>query len=165
MTITGGRAPFPGTILLIEDDSFVREGLASLLKSEGLDVVLAANANEALALVARKDTHPDFILSDFSLRGSIDGVECIKALRALRASKIPAIVLTGDIRSEQLETIAKDDVGVATKPIDGDVLLKLISHIYAKRAGMERARPRPCTELCKTNSSTRRAFGHQDEVR
>ena len=131
MIITGGSAPFRGTILLIEDDPFVREGLESLLKSEGLDVVLAANANEALALVARKNIYPDFILSDFNLRGSMDGVECIKALRAIRASKIPAIVLTGDIRSEQLETIAKHDVGVATKPVDGDERLQLINHIRA----------------------------------
>jgi signal transduction histidine kinase/CheY-like chemotaxis protein len=131
MTITGGGAPFQGTILLIEDDSFVREGLVSLLKSDGLDVVQAANANEALALVARKRIDPDFILSDFNLRGSMDGVECIKALRAILTSKIPAIILTGDIRSEQLETIAKHDVGVATKPVNGDELLQLISHIYA----------------------------------
>ena len=53
----------------------------------------------------------------------------VEALRLALARKVPAIVLTGDIRSQVLEAIAMHDVAVATKPLDGDALLQLINKI------------------------------------
>lgn len=120
-------ASFSGTILVVEDDSFVRAGLESLLKSEQIDTVAAANANEAIAMVARDGVRPDLILSDFNLHGSVDGIECIDAVRAALKRKIPAIVLTGEVRSRAYERIEKHDVGVALKPLNADELMKLIN--------------------------------------
>jgi signal transduction histidine kinase/CheY-like chemotaxis protein len=121
--------PFRGTILVIEDDGFVRSGLESLLGMEGLTVVSAAHGDEALALVAKEGVRPDLVLSDFNLPGPMNGVESIEALRVALAWKVPAIVLTGDIRSQAIETITKHDVAVVTKPLDGDELLQLITQI------------------------------------
>jgi PAS domain S-box-containing protein len=123
---------FRGTILVVEDDSFVRAGLESLLKSEQIDAVSAANANEALTLVAQSGIRPDLILSDFNLRGSVDGIECIDAVRAVLKRKIPAIVLTGEVRSKAYERIEKHDVGVALKPFNADELLRLINRTRAQ---------------------------------
>jgi CheY-like chemotaxis protein len=72
---------------------------------------------------------PDLVLSDFNLPGPMNGVESIEALRVALAWKVPAIVLTGDIRSQAIETITKHDVAVVTKPLDGDELLQLITQI------------------------------------
>jgi len=121
--------PFRGTILVIEDDSFVRSALESLLGLEGLTVVSAAHGDEALALVTKEGMRPDLVLSDFNLPGPMNGVESIAALRVALAWKAPAIVLTGDIRSQAIETITKHDVAVVTKPLDGDELLQLINQI------------------------------------
>jgi signal transduction histidine kinase/CheY-like chemotaxis protein len=121
--------PFRGTILVIEDDSFVRSGLESLFGYDGLTVVSAAHGDEALALVTKAGVRPDLVLSDFNLPGPMNGVETIEALRVALASKVPAIVLTGDIRSQAIETITKHDVAVITKPFDGDKLLQLINQI------------------------------------
>ena len=121
--------PFRGTILVIEDDGFVRSGLESLLGMEGLTVVSAAHGDEALALVAKEGVRPDLVLSDFNLPGPMNGVESIEALRVALAWKVPAIVLTGDIRSQAIETITKHDVAVVMKPLDGDELLQLITQI------------------------------------
>ena len=60
----------------------------------------------------------------------MDGVECIDALRTALVSRIPAVVITGDMRSQSLEEITKHNIGVVTKPIDGDELLQLISRVY-----------------------------------
>ena len=123
--------PFRGTILVIEDDSFVRSALESLLGLEGLTVVSAAHGDEALALVTKEGMRPDLVLSDFNLPGSLNGVEAIEALRVALDWKVPAIVLTGDIRSRATDTIATHDVAVITKPLDGDELIQLINHIGA----------------------------------
>src|SRR5262249_49817653 len=56
------RSPTPalrGTILVIEDDSFVRSGIEMLLASEGMNVVSAANGQEALDVITKKGVRPD----------------------------------------------------------------------------------------------------------
>jgi signal transduction histidine kinase/CheY-like chemotaxis protein/integral membrane sensor domain MASE1 len=122
---------FDGTVLLVEDDAFVRRGIEALLTSEGLNVVSATNGHEAVDLVIKKGMRPDVVLSDFNLPGRMNGVETIQALRKALAREIPAVVLTGDIRSEVLDAIAKHNVAVATKPTDPDQLLRLVKQQYA----------------------------------
>jgi PAS domain S-box-containing protein len=118
-----------GTVLVIEDDTFVRLGLEALLESAGLDVVSSANGAAAVALVAKKNIRPGLVLSDFNLPGPMDGIESISALREALASEIPAIVLTGDVRLQGLEVIKDQNIEVAMKPVDGDQLIQLIDQL------------------------------------
>jgi len=117
---------FRGTVLVIEDDSFVRSGIELLLAAEGMNVVATANGHEAVELVSRKGVRPDVLLSDFNLPGRMNGVETIGAVRKALGQNIPAIVLTGDIRSEVLDAIAQHDVRIATKPVNADQLMRLV---------------------------------------
>jgi len=123
-------AALPGTILLIEDEHFVRRALGMLFRSVGIRCVSVATGNEALTLVTEKGMRPDLVVSDYNLPG-MNGVETIQALRAAIAWKIPAIVLTGDIRSHAVEAIAQHDVGVLVKPTDAAELLQLIRRLHA----------------------------------
>jgi CheY-like chemotaxis protein/anti-sigma regulatory factor (Ser/Thr protein kinase) len=126
---------FCGTILVVEDDSFVRSGIELLLAAEGLTVVATANGHEAVELVGNKGVRPDAILSDFNLPGRINGVEAIEAVRKALGQNIPGIVLTGDIRSEVLDAIGKHDVRIATKPVTADQLMQLMKPQQTARAG------------------------------
>ena len=128
------EAAFHGTILVVEDDSFVRSGIELLLAAEGLNVVGTANGHEALDLVTSKRVRPELVLSDFNLPGRMNGVETIQALRKALAENIPAIVLTGDIRSEVLDAIAMHDVRIATKPVNADQLMLLVRQQQAQAA-------------------------------
>jgi len=125
-------ASFFGTILVIEDEYFVRSGLEQLFESVGLPVVSVATGQDALALVSQ-GLRPDVVVSDFNLSGQMNGVQTIGALRAALAWKIPALVLTGDIRSQVIEAIASHGVAVATKPMGGDELLQLICRLTIGR--------------------------------
>ncbi|MGB9366764.1 MAG: MASE1 domain-containing protein [Xanthobacteraceae bacterium] len=127
-------AAFRGTILVIEDDSFVRSGIELLLAAEGLNVVGTANGHEALEMVTAKRVRPELVLSDFNLPGRMNGVESIQALRKALGENIPAIVLTGDIRSEVLDAIALHDVRIATKPVNADQLMQLVRQQHAQAA-------------------------------
>jgi PAS domain S-box-containing protein len=127
-------ATFRGTILVIEDDSFVRSGIELLLASEGMKVVAAANGHEALELIAKKGVRPDLVLSDFNLPGRMNGVDTIHAVRKAVGQRIPAVVLTGDIRSEVLDSIAMHNVRIATKPVNADQLIQLLTEPEAEAA-------------------------------
>jgi signal transduction histidine kinase/CheY-like chemotaxis protein len=118
---------FTGTILLIEDEGDMRRALDRLLRAKGLSVLSAASANEALTLVTEKGMRPDLVISDYNLPGKTNGVEIIEAVRGALAWKVPAIVLTGDIRPHVTGSIATHDLSVVTKPVAADELLGLIN--------------------------------------
>jgi PAS domain S-box-containing protein len=119
---------FVGTVLVIEDETSVRSALNRLLKLKGIGSFIVATGNDALTLVT-EGIRPDLVLSDYNLRGSMNGVESIKALRSALAWNVPAIVMTGDIKSITLEAIASQDVSVVIKPFSAEELLQLMTRL------------------------------------
>jgi PAS domain S-box-containing protein len=119
---------FVGTVLIIEDETSVRSALNRLLKLKGIGSFIVATGNDALTLV-REGIRPDLVLSDYNLRGSMNGAEIIKALRSALACNVPAIVMTGDIQSKTIEAIASQDVSVVIKPFLVEELLQLMTRL------------------------------------
>ena len=123
--------PLSATVLIIEDEGSVRAAMERWLRLQGLDVVSVTSGNEALALVTEKGMRFDLVLSDYNIPGRMNGLDSVHALRAALVSKIPAIMLTGDTRSEVIDTIAKHDVAVAVKPVKMADLMALIKNHLA----------------------------------
>lgn len=72
------------TVLLVEDDTSVRELATRVLASDGYRVIEAASADEALAIVHEtKDDAIDLVLSDVVMPG-MSGIEMWQKLRELR---------------------------------------------------------------------------------
>ncbi|MFN2590679.1 MAG: response regulator [Actinomycetota bacterium] len=80
-------------VLLVEDDTLVRKGLAQLLLSvvEGAEVAEAADTAEALELLENDDFA--IVVADIRLPGR-DGLELLKDVRAAHPG-LPVIMLTG----------------------------------------------------------------------
>lgn len=133
------RHAFRGELLVIEDEISVRTAISRLMKMNGIRVVVAATAAEALALVDQQNARPDFVLCDYNLRGSINGVESIEALRSVLGQNMPAIVMTGDTRSETREAIASHDISVLIKPFVADELLQLIGRLHRLKDDQDRS--------------------------
>jgi CheY-like chemotaxis protein len=64
------------------------------------------------------------LLCDYNLRGSPDGVTTIHQLRAALGRKVPAVVMTGDTRSQTVASIASQGVAVLIKPFMAEELLE-----------------------------------------
>jgi len=133
----------PISILIIEDDSSLRKSLDSLFRSLGARVLSVATANDALSRITEEGVRPDVVVSDYNLPGKMNGVEAVMALRKLLAWKIPAIVLTGDTRREVTEDLARNEVGVAFKPIDGEKLMQLVMALHEAGSAAIAAAARP----------------------
>ncbi|WP_456802178.1 ATP-binding protein [Bradyrhizobium sp. USDA 4474] len=116
-------------VLIIEDETSVRTAVARFLKAKGIEAVVTATGDEALTLVNSESVRPDLVLSDYNLRGSIDGVESIGALRAALGWNVPAIIMTGDMRSETVEAIIAQDISVLIKPFQAAELLHHMTQI------------------------------------
>ena len=117
---------FTGSILAIEDEASVRSALGRLLKTRGVEATIVATAAEALTLVREQGLHPDVLLCDYNLRGSGDGIETIGQLRAALGRHLPAVVMTGDTRSETAALISGQGISVLIKPFRADELLEAL---------------------------------------
>jgi len=71
-----------GRVLLVEDEDFVRISTADLLSDCGYEVVEAASAEEALALLGR-ELRVDFLVTDHLMTG-MTGVDFAHAVRERR---------------------------------------------------------------------------------
>jgi PAS domain S-box-containing protein len=118
---------FQGCVLIIEDEASVRSALGRLLKARAVDATIVATATEALTLVRQQRLRPDVLLCDYNLRGSPDGVETIRHLRAALGENVPAVVMTGDVRSQTTLSISVQGVSVLIKPFSADELLEALS--------------------------------------
>jgi CheY-like chemotaxis protein len=70
----------------------------------------------------------------------LNGVESIKSLRAALGWKLPAIVMTGDIRSKTMEAIASQGVSVLVKPFLAAELFQLINRLSCASKPSDRNR-------------------------
>jgi PAS domain S-box-containing protein len=131
---------FRGTVVVIEDETSVRSALNRLLKSLGIGVIGVATVSDAITLIKQNDLHPDLLLCDYNLPGPMNGVESIKSLRSALAWNLPAIVMTGDTRSQTMEAIASHGVSVLVKPFPADELLQLINRLCRSSESLNRNR-------------------------
>jgi CheY-like chemotaxis protein len=86
------------TILVVDDDRWLRQMSKRLLRSLGYQVLLAATGEEALATVARQPERIDLVLLDLLL-GDMEGLEALRRLRELCPS-VRVLVCSGLARSE-----------------------------------------------------------------
>lgn len=81
------------TILVVEDEAFVREAACDILESEGYRVLRARNAAEAQAAFRRQQGSVQLLLSDVVLPGQ-NGPALAKDLRTSRPT-LKAIFISG----------------------------------------------------------------------
>jgi len=89
------------TILIIEDDKFLRELIAQKLIKEGYDTSEAVDGEEGIKKI--KEEKPDLVLLDLILPG-IDGFEVLARMREESTlSSIPVIILSNLGQKEDVE--------------------------------------------------------------
>jgi two-component system KDP operon response regulator KdpE len=92
------------TVLLIEDDQPIREGLERALVARGHSVLVAADG--LIGLRRAVDDRPDVVVLDLGLP-DIDGDDLLRMLRAV--SQVPVVVSTA--RESESEIVACLDAG------------------------------------------------------
>jgi two-component system, sensor histidine kinase len=117
------------TILLIDDERSIREATRELLKPMHVDVITAATIPEAVELAQSSQVPIDMILSDWRLRGQENGVEAVKAVRAITGEATPAILVTGDTSTDLLKMAHQSGLVVLHKPLQPKHLVRLIKHL------------------------------------
>jgi PAS domain S-box-containing protein len=129
---TGGADGAPDVlqgmrILVVEDEKDTLEFVGRFLVSRGAEVVTAASAAEALALMPT--AHVNVLISDIGLP-DVDGYELLRRVRRMDASAsggIPAIALTAYARAEdRLLAFRAGYQAHVAKPVEPNELLNTI---------------------------------------
>jgi two-component system, response regulator PdtaR len=88
------------TVLVVEDELLVRNFLQVELEEAGYDVILADNADTAIAILeARTDIH--LVFTDIDMPGSMDGLKLAACVRD-RWPPIHIIITTGNARPREI---------------------------------------------------------------
>jgi len=110
------------SVLVIDDEQAVLEGMSSVLKSWGCHVLLSESASDAVAMIAELDFVPDMIFSDYRLRENKTGVEAVDAIYDELNRDVPAVIVTGDTSPELLEEVAARGFHLLHKPVTPDAI-------------------------------------------
>jgi len=117
--LTGGE-----TILLVEDETFVREVTGEILRAAGYRVLTATNAAAAARTYDLEGGDVDLLLTDVVLPGESGAVLAERLKRTSPELKI--LMITG-----YAQQVARTEAVTGTclaKPFSGEVLLKRIRH-------------------------------------
>lgn len=149
--------------VLVADDSIaVRKVAERLLTEAGMGVTLAANGEEALALLA-KDC-PDLIVSDVIMPDK-SGYEVCAFVRSQAAyAATPVLLISGIVNDEvtkQAESCHAD--GVLKKPFQGTSLKDRVLELLTKRHNQAAAAPKAKEEQHQATSPTKIAPQMSDE--
>lgn len=112
-------------ILVVEDDTSIRELLVELLESEGYEVFSAVNGLEGLKILQEK-SQPDLILIDLMMP-IMDGYSFrTEQLKNNIWSKIPTVVMSAEANAkEKMKNFSI--TAFLSKPVELDTILRTVA--------------------------------------
>jgi len=110
-----GFPPLAGRVLVVDDDDGVLRGLQHLLHAWGVVCRVAADGQQAEAVLA-EGFEPDVVICDLRLRGSERGYAVLQALLA-RQAQARGLVVTGELDHPDLMQADDDGHLVLRKPV------------------------------------------------
>lgn len=138
-------------ILVVDDESDIRELVAGVLEDEGFAPRTAADADEALAKI--RERRPSLVLLDVWLQGSrIDGLELLDEIKA-RDVTIPVLVISGHGNLDTaVAAIRRGAADFIEKPFEAERLLLLVRRATETEA------------LRRENASLKALAGRDEEL-
>jgi DNA-binding response OmpR family regulator len=102
-------------VLVVDDESEIRDLLRTSLSAQGYEVVVASNGEEAIGLAKREN--PQVILLGIEMPG-IDGIETCKRLKAEEKTRLIPIIMMTTLGDRDIEAYLEGAADVVNKPFD-----------------------------------------------
>ena len=118
------------TILIVDDEKNIRDGLAEAFAMEGYQAITAGDGQEAINILNEK--YIDLVITDLKMP-KVSGMELLQHIRQ-HWQNIPVIIITahGDI-AEAVSAMQYGALEFITKPLDLEHLLKLTKNALEYR--------------------------------
>jgi CheY-like chemotaxis protein len=121
----------PACILIVEDERVVALDLARRLRELGYTVAgLATSGTDAITQALTH--HPDLVLMDLRLPGTVDGLEAAQFLRT--HLNLPVLVVSAATDATTLVRAREvSPAGVLAKPVADDALRSALHRVFTGR--------------------------------
>jgi CheY-like chemotaxis protein len=126
-----------GFIVIIDDETAIQSAMVSLLTNWGHRVLAGSSGQSLIAALADCPERPDLIISDYRLADRETGLEAIRLLRAEYNADIPAMLITGETRPEELQAAHFSGFLVLHKPVPNSQLRAAIGNLLRQEAAPE----------------------------
>jgi DNA-binding response OmpR family regulator len=114
------------TVLVVDDEEYVRELLKTFLTETGYQVIVASHGEEALELA--KKERPQVIILDVKMPG-IDGIETCRRLKSDEGTGVIPVIVATALRETLPEVLDAGANDFVTKPFHLTELLTRIRSI------------------------------------
>lgn len=117
-------------VLIAEDSSVIQNLARKILEFQNYEITAVKNGEQVMQIVDKEDF--DIVLLDINMP-IMDGMECVKAIRALSDKKkaaLPVVAITGNAKNyseEDFKTAGFNDVLV--KPLNFDRLVEIVNEL------------------------------------
>ena len=120
------------TILVVDDDIFVRMPIAQYLRDCGYKVIEAVSAEEAMAVLTHSHTTIDLVFTDIEMPSAVDGFGLAKWIRDHRPGV--DVLLAGAVPRAVESAKELWRQGPVSKPYDPQTVHNRIRRLLATRA-------------------------------
>jgi signal transduction histidine kinase/FixJ family two-component response regulator len=127
------------SVVVIDDNALVLDGMRGVLKGWGCDVVTATCEDAALAALSKGERPPDIIISDYRLNDGRTGIEAIERIRRTFGAPIPAFLISGDTAPERLREARASGYYLLHKPVLPITLRAVVSQLLKDGEEAERS--------------------------
>ncbi|WP_405282586.1 sigma-54 dependent transcriptional regulator [Gaopeijia maritima] len=145
----------PRRILIVDDDRTFRLSTGELLRQDGHEVEMAADAAEAVATLDQ--ARYDLVLLDMRMPG-MDGLTAVEVLRK-RGLGTPILMISGfGTIDTAVESLHRGADHFLSKPVDPDLLSARVAELLERRPAEERVREGALGSMVGHSSAMREVF-------
>jgi len=124
---------FDITILVVDDDINILEGMQAMMEPWGCHVIVAKSLQE-VAKILHNQHHIDLILMDYRLQDDCVGTDVIQEIQhILNNPNIPSLLISGDTNPNYLKKIQATGIPTLNKPIKPMQLRSMIRYLLSQK--------------------------------
>jgi CheY-like chemotaxis protein len=121
----------PARVIIVEDESITALQIARQLRHLGYEVVALARSGPQ-AIEHALSRHPQVVLMDIQLQGTMDGIDAARHIQA--SAPIPVVYMSANADATTVERIqAAQPAGFVPKPIHFPTLHALLQRVLSGR--------------------------------
>lgn len=121
------------TVLVIDDEDAILQGMEQMLTPWGCEVLRAANKADALIQLKQHGKTVDLIIADYRLRENALGTDAVSAVhQAIGSNEVPVIIITGDTDPERLKQVQEAGYHILYKPVPAIQMRVLMQNLLRK---------------------------------
>jgi two-component system NarL family response regulator len=129
-TSQGGAATVRARVLVVDDHSLLRTGVANIINLEPTLEVVAEAANGRDAIAAYRTFHPDVVLMDLRMP-EMEGVEAVRQIREIDPQARVVVLTTYDADEDIARALQAGAKAYILKDISADALVACIRDVLA----------------------------------